>query len=86
VLSQTPPDGQLLPGQTVTLVLSKGPELVPVPNVVGQQAGAATAILEQAGFSVRRKAVFGGCFGTVRFQSPGGGRAPKGSEITITLV
>ena len=87
VVSQTPTDGTLLPGKKVTLVLSKGPELVPVPDVVAQQFGQAKATLEAQGFQVRRVNVLGGLFGTVRAQLPGpGAMAPKGSTIMLTVV
>jgi len=87
VMSQSPADGTLLPGQKVTLVLSKGPELVQVPNVVGKQFEDASRILRDRGFDVRRLSVFGGYFGTVRFQSPNAqSMAPKGSTVVITLV
>jgi len=86
VLSQKPANGTLLPGQAVTLTLSKGPVQIPVPNVVGRQFSEAKRILEEAGFSVKRSAVLGGFFGTVRSQNPGGGTAPKGSTIVLIVV
>lgn len=87
VVSQTPADGTLLPRQKVTLVLSKGPELVPVPGVVARQFDAAKATLEAQGFTVRRVNILGGVFGTVRAQLPGAGAmAPKGSTIVLTVV
>jgi eukaryotic-like serine/threonine-protein kinase len=87
VLSQNPSNGTLLPGQAVALVLSKGPVLVTVPNVVGQQVQQARATLESAGFNVTRNNILGGFFGTVRAQNPpGGSTAPKGSTITLTVV
>ncbi|HEY6794473.1 MAG TPA: Stk1 family PASTA domain-containing Ser/Thr kinase [Kineosporiaceae bacterium] len=86
VLAQNPRTGTLLPGQTVTLTLSKGPVMVPVPDVVGKQFDQANRILSDAGFQVRRIALFGGIFGTVRFQDPRNGTAPKGSVVTISLV
>ena len=68
-------------------MLSKGPELVPVPDVVAQQFGQAKATLEAQGFQVRRVNVLGGLFGTVRAQLPGpGAMAPKGSTIMLTVV
>jgi len=87
VISQTPADGQAVPGDKVTLVVSKGPVLVQVPDVVGKQVGEARSILEAAGFSVRKANVLGGYFGTVRAQLPGGNSmAPKGSTIVLTIV
>ncbi|MGL4175099.1 MAG: PASTA domain-containing protein, partial [Dermatophilaceae bacterium] len=73
-------------GDTVTLVVSKGPVLVAVPNVIGQQVGDARRVLEQAGFQVKVEEAFGGYFGTVRLQDPAGGQVPRGSVITLTVV
>ena len=70
----------------MTLVVSKGPVLVDVPNVVGQQVDQARQALEAAGFEVTVRKALGGFFGTVRLQDPGGGKAPKGSTITLTIV
>ncbi len=43
VLSQDPqPGDRILPGGTITVVLSKGPERYTVPDLVGQDAGRAT--------------------------------------------
>ncbi|MEV5413544.1 Stk1 family PASTA domain-containing Ser/Thr kinase [Thermopolyspora sp. NPDC052614] len=40
-------------GSAVTLVVSKGPETIQVPNVIGQDEEAAKAALEDAGFTVQ---------------------------------
>ncbi len=87
VISQSPATGTLFQGDLVTLVASKGPQLVPVPNVIGQQERPARSILEQLGFTVKIDRAFGGYFRTVRFQSvaPGTG-APQGSTITLTVI
>lgn len=45
-------DGWLAPGDTVTLVVSTGPPLFAVPNVVGQTRDEAIDTLEAAGFQV----------------------------------
>ncbi|MGL5818433.1 MAG: Stk1 family PASTA domain-containing Ser/Thr kinase [Phycicoccus sp.] len=86
VISQSPRDGTLFKGDTVTLVVSKGPVLVPVPSVIGQQVGEARRLLELAGFQVKVEEAFGGYFGTVRLQDPAGGQAPRGSTVTLTVV
>ncbi|MGL4743260.1 MAG: Stk1 family PASTA domain-containing Ser/Thr kinase, partial [Dermatophilaceae bacterium] len=86
VISQSPQDRSLFDGDTIMLVISKGPVLVTVPNVIGQQVGEARRILEQAGFQVRVEEAFGGFFGTVRLQDPAGGRAPRGSTVALTVV
>ena len=86
VISQDPRDGTLFRGDTVTLVVSKGPVMVDVPNVIGKQVGEARTILEGAGFQVKVERALGGIFGTVRFQDPEKGQAPKGSTVTVTIV
>ncbi|MGY5007630.1 Stk1 family PASTA domain-containing Ser/Thr kinase [Streptomyces sp. 900105755] len=88
VARQTPAgDTQAAEGDTVTLTLSKGPELVEVPNVVGATVDDATKLLEQSGFQVKEDRGLLGLFGdTVRKQSVDAGeQAPKGSTITITI-
>ena len=71
----------------MTLVVSKGPVLVDVPDVVGQQLEQARATLEAPGFKVDVRRALGGFFGTVRLQDPSGGsKVPKGSTITLTIV
>ena len=87
VIRQSPRDGTVFRGDTVTLVVSKGPVLVTVPDVVGQQLREARAALEAQGFTVEVRRALGGFFGTVRLQDPSGGsKAPKGSTITLTIV
>src|SRR5205814_10138999 len=56
VVDQNPAAGQTIPyGSTVTLTVSKGPEPVPIPSVVGQSGGDAEAILVAAGFKADLK-------------------------------
>jgi beta-lactam-binding protein with PASTA domain/serine/threonine protein kinase len=87
VVSQSPATGTLFRGDLVTLVVSKGPELVQVPDVVGQQEQQAKSILEGLGFTVQVQRALGGFFGTVRLQSvPAGTKAPQGSAIILTVV
>ncbi|MGW7240297.1 Stk1 family PASTA domain-containing Ser/Thr kinase [Streptomyces sp. NPDC054804] len=88
VARQTPAgDAQAAEGDTVTLTLSKGPEMVEVPNVVGATVDDATKLLEQSGFRVKEDRGLFGLFGdTVKRQSVDAGeQAPKGSAITITI-
>ena len=87
VIRQDPASGTLFRGGKVTLVVSKGPELVKVPDVERKQEDEARAILERAGFKVEVQRFLGGAFGTVRLQDPeGGSMAPKGSTVTLTVV
>lgn len=88
VLSQDPESGTLHKGDTVTLTISKGPENIEVPNVLGHQVEEAQKELEEAGFSVKTRQmndwwVWGN---RVSDQSPrAGDQAKKGSEVVITL-
>ncbi|MFC5959722.1 Stk1 family PASTA domain-containing Ser/Thr kinase [Streptomyces pratens] len=79
--------GEAVEGDTVTLTLSKGPEMIEVPDVVGASVDEATKTLEAAGFRVEEDRGLLGLFGdTVRGQSvEGGGTAPKGSTITLKI-
>lgn len=52
VISQEASADPMRPGDTVNLVVSLGPDLVEVPNVVGKKAPAAIKALEDAGFKV----------------------------------
>ncbi|MFJ7072680.1 Stk1 family PASTA domain-containing Ser/Thr kinase [Streptomyces sp. NPDC098781] len=88
VAQQSPAEGkQAAEGDTVTLTLSKGPEMIEVPDVIGDSVEDATAALEGAGFEVDEDRGLLGLFGdTVKKQSVEGGEtAPKGSTITITI-
>ncbi|MBT2422914.1 Stk1 family PASTA domain-containing Ser/Thr kinase [Streptomyces sp. ISL-22] len=88
VARQSPVEGrQAAEGDTVTLTLSKGPEMIEVPDVVGDSVDDATDELKAAGFEVDEDRGLLGLFGdTVKSQSVAGGdRAPKGSTITITI-
>ena len=79
VVSQTPPNGNLFKGDTVTIVVSKGPVLVAVPATVGKQRDEATRLLKAAGFQVAYNNVLGGLFGIVRASDPAAGHdGPQG--------
>jgi serine/threonine-protein kinase len=88
VISQDPAGGNLFRGGTVTFVVSRGPELVQVPNVVGYGVDAAVDALEAAGFTVRQEQAPGSLgIGYVFSMDPAGGQSqPRGSTITIYLV
>lgn len=86
VASQSPAEGQVIRGDTVTLTISKGPRMVDVPDTVGQQVGEAQRRLEELGFEVEVNEILGGFFGTVRAQDPVNEPVPEGSVITLTVV
>ncbi|MGX2997745.1 Stk1 family PASTA domain-containing Ser/Thr kinase [Streptomyces sp. JNUCC 64] len=78
---------QAAEGDTVTLTLSDGPEMIEVPDVVGDSVDDARQTLEAAGFTVEEDRGILGLFGdTVRGQSvDAGDKAPEGSEITLSI-
>jgi serine/threonine-protein kinase len=74
-------------GEKVEVVVSKGPPMVTVPNVVGKSESTARSELEQAGFQVSVNKPLGFVVFGVNAQNPRGGtKAPKGSTVTITVV
>ncbi len=88
VAEQSPGEGkELAEGDTVTLTVSKGPEMIEVPDVVGDSADEATEKLQDAGFEVKEDRGLLGFFSDeVKGQSvDGGDTAPKGSTITIRI-
>ncbi|GAB2929370.1 Stk1 family PASTA domain-containing Ser/Thr kinase [Streptomyces mayteni] len=69
-------------GDTITLAISKGPEMIVVPDVRGMGEDEARDALEEAGFEVNVNRVF--FTGTVFNQSVhSGDSAPRGATITI---
>ncbi|MBS1675156.1 MAG: Stk1 family PASTA domain-containing Ser/Thr kinase [Actinobacteria bacterium] len=82
--------GNWRPGDTITLHVSKGPEPVPVPGVVGQTLDKAKQTLTDAGFQVSY-APWGDLPGfsamaTVTAQNPAADQAvPRGSKVTLTI-
>ena len=90
IISQTPTSGTLFRGQTVEIVVSRGPELVEVPGgLVASGVDAATAELQELGFEVEVVRGGPGYIGLeyVFSVDPGSGTmVPRGSTITLTLV
>ncbi|MFB6616252.1 Stk1 family PASTA domain-containing Ser/Thr kinase [Streptomyces sp. NPDC085524] len=75
---------QAAAGDTITLTVSKGPRLLPVPGVTGQEVDAARKALEASGFKVKVERPFLSFSNTVDTQSvPAGQTAPEGTTITI---
>lgn len=88
VIRQRPPAGaEARRGATVVLSVSKGPQLVVVPPVIGQTEAAATAALRRVGLRVNIARVRSESpAGTVIAQRPqGGARAPKGSTVRLNI-
>lgn len=87
VVAQTPPSGgSASKGAAVTLVVSKGPDQLQVPSVVGKATSDAISALEAAGFilTVDEKAD-ASAKGTVIAQEPSTGTAIRGATVNITV-
>ncbi len=89
VLSQTPASGTVFRGETVTLVVSQGPELVEVPGgLVASGVDSATDRLEDLGFDVNVEEAdeYLGLGFVFRVDPKSGSMAPRGSTITLYLI
>lgn len=90
VLAQAPRSGNPVKhGTPVGLTVSKGPQPIPVPDVRGQEQGAAVKALEAAGLKavvapepVNDKNV---PKGAVLAQDPASGNLTKGGAVTLTI-
>jgi serine/threonine-protein kinase len=79
-------DVPVAPGDSVNLVVSKGPDLVAIPDVVGETIPDATQLLTDAGFTVKVDTNVPGPFRSqaeVQSVRPDDDTALRGSEITI---
>ena len=94
VVSQKPDGGRLHRGDAVTLVVSKGPVMVPLPNVLDQPDSAGEKALTDLGFKVEKQYPFGDLFekkirqvkDTNGQDLAPGAALPKGSTIVLTIV
>jgi serine/threonine-protein kinase len=89
VISQSPEAGQVVrSGITVTIVVSKGPEMVTVPDVIYKTEEEAKTELETIGLTVQVNYLPPSPMsGKVVAQEPSGGeRVKKGSTVTIHVV
>jgi beta-lactam-binding protein with PASTA domain len=83
VIDQTPSSGTADKGSTVTLHVSKGPDVVEVPYVIGMKPDDAAAALEAAGFvAVRQDALFGRGRNVYNTDPAPYTKAPRGSTVT----
>jgi serine/threonine-protein kinase len=81
VVSTDPAAGQQVPkGGAVTVVVSKGPDLVEVPDVVGMRFSDAYDTLVAAGFQVKDEGEGNRVVGT---DPEGGSKVKRGSTVTI---
>ncbi|MGX1884266.1 Stk1 family PASTA domain-containing Ser/Thr kinase [Streptomyces sp. NPDC055287] len=77
-------DERLAEGDTITLTVSKGPRMIPVPDVVGENVDDAESTLQDAGFEVEIDRPFLSFSDEIAGQSvEEGEKAPEGSTITI---
>jgi serine/threonine-protein kinase len=91
VISQSPTGGSTVDkGTRVALQISRGPQKVEVPDVVGQDQRDAEGTLKDAGFNVKvdeRETTDSTQFGTVLRQTPpAGSKEVKGSTVTIIVA
>lgn len=88
IISQAPTSGVLYKGDTVELVVSKGPELVTVPSVRYLSTEKAVERLEALGFKVKKERASIYLSGQVAWDTrPGSGaRARKGSTVVLYVV
>lgn len=86
VIDQSPSTGKLEWGETVDIVVSKGPQSIGVPDVTGMSVPKAKATLIAAGFEVAVMDVYSDDVdpGKVVGTTPAGGtEAPEGSTVEI---
>lgn len=89
IIRQDPAGGTLYKGDKVSVVVSKGPVLVTIPDgLIGKQFTEVKGTLEGLGFKVTEKQAIPGInFGTVQgLNPPQGSQQPKGTEIVVTTV
>ena len=84
-------DTQLRWGDAVEVVVSKGPETVTIPNVVGKTYDEASKMLKALGLEVKKSAPLGDLTHVVRLQNPDAGdqvrvRDGDGNPTVITLT
>ena len=83
VLAQTPADGQAPRGSVVQLDVSRGPQLITVPDLGGSSREQAEQAIEAAGLEANINAR-PGPGGAVRFQEPGAGdQVRRGTTVTV---
>jgi len=89
VSSQSPePGAKESVGATIDIAISKGPEMVVVPNVIGMTKDTATKSLQDAGFKAEVQEVSSTQpEGNVIEQNPAAGqKAAKGSKVVISVA
>ena len=85
VADQSPSQGMASRDSTITLSVSKGPELITVPDVTGLKRDDAVAQIEALGLKTQVITPFGGG-DKVHAQSPGGGSRVRKRSLVRLLV
>jgi len=88
VLSSDPAAGKTLrPGAAVALVVSKGVEMLPVPDVTSRTQAEAEALLRSAGLTSTAELAYSDDVpkGEVIEQAPASGSAARGSAVSLTV-
>lgn len=92
VISVASARGTIRPGDSVSLVVSKGPELIAIPEVAGMTIAAARELLEGLGFTVSVETdiperLWGQSWAKAGSTNPTAGTdSPKGSTITLVAA
>jgi len=88
VISSSPAAGatSAYQGDSVAVTVSKGPEMITVPDVSGKSQAEARRTLEDLGLTVEVNKRLGAPFDTVRSSDPGAGTSVKaGSSVKINI-
>jgi serine/threonine-protein kinase len=82
-----PAGGELRKGEPVQVLVSKGPEMLPVPDVRGRSLEQAQEALQEAGFTSAPTEAFSEDVdkGAVAGQTPAEGTAARGSAVQLTV-
>ena len=89
VITQSPDSGTGQKGDVISLVVSKGPVMVEVPDVVGMGLDGAHAAARGGRLRGRRcatRASTSACSTSSRPTPAGGTTAPKGSTVIVSIV
>ncbi len=88
VITQTPNTGTGFKGDQITLVVSQGPQLFPVPGTRGKSVTEAQQLLESQGFVVKvvHNPLYVGADVVVASDPSAGTMVPKGTTVTLSIV
>uniref|UniRef100_A0AAU2V5T0 non-specific serine/threonine protein kinase n=1 Tax=Streptomyces sp. NBC_00003 TaxID=2903608 RepID=A0AAU2V5T0_9ACTN len=88
ICSQSPANGNMKKGETVSVTVSTGAPKIEVPDVTQKDKDSATQLLQSKGFQVKTKEVESSSTpGTVVTQDPtGGSQAEKNSTVTLEIA